>query len=599
MLRTAMIPPDLEAGVLAAVDATMGVMIISAHERAYVNERAAEILGWPRAELAHKPLLEILAPEEKPRIAELMAAWQEGGDVPVTLPLTYLSKEGRRVPVETTRFDVIRDGKRYAVAFFVDVSARVRIEEALVASEQRFRQLAEASPDTITIMADGRFVYANPAAITALGFDDMADFVARPVAELLEPDEMRLMMARIARVRAGEKLPPIEYRGRRKDGSFAALEISSISIELNGRPAIVAFGRDLSERKAMLAELIRSEKMATIGQLAAGVAHEINNPMAYVSLNLERIRRRLDELDLDDAVASELDVLLDEATDGSERVVSITRQLLWFSRPEVEPTSASVAEALAAAIKLGAGSLRNVRIVERIEPDIHARADARRLTQVLLNLLLNAAEVMQHAPPERGTIAVSARTESGAVVIEVTDDGPGISEANLERVFEPFFTTKASGTGLGLAISRSIIESFGGRIGAHPAPTGGTTVGMRLQPAARIEPRPAGSERPPDSASRAEVRTSSREGLERLTEGAPVDVVVCDISMPELTGMDVFAKACEHNPAYAARFVFITGGPTTTRASDFVGSVGARTLPKPFDPRALEQAIEECLARSR
>jgi two-component system NtrC family sensor kinase len=493
-----MIPPELESAVLAAVDATLGVMIVVAGgrgaTRAYANQRAAEILGWPVEELAEKPLLEILAPEERPRIEHLLAEWQRGVDVGTTMVLTYVSRDGRRVPVETTRFDVHHEGRRYAVAFFSDISGRLRVEEALRASEEGFRRLAEASPDTITIIQDGRFIYANPAAVAALGFEDMAEFVARPLTELLEPDEMRTMVDRLARVRAGERLAPIEYRGRRKDGTFASLEISSISIELNGRPANVAFGRDVTERKALQAKLIRAEQMATLGQLAAGVAHEINNPLAYVTLNLEHVRRRLADCELDPGTAGELALLLEQAADGTHRVASIARQLLWFSRPGVEPSSTTVAEAVQAAMRLAGSSLKGCsRIDVRCDDDLVVQAEERRLTQVLLNLLLNAAEAQERGCAG-GEISIHARAEGDWIVIDVSDAGEGIPEVDLERVFEPFFTTKASGTGLGLAVSRSIVESFGGSIVALRRAEAGTTMRAQLRAAPRNTHsfRPAG-----------------------------------------------------------------------------------------------------------
>ncbi|NUO48573.1 MAG: PAS domain S-box protein [Polyangiaceae bacterium] len=616
-----MIPPELASLVLRAVDDSKGVMIVggdgTTEQRLYVNQRAAEIIGWRREDLEKKTLGEILAPEELPRLAELLATWRGGGDMPRKIEWMYLAEDGRRVPVEATTFEVAHEGRKYIVAFYSDISERVRARAALAASELRFRQLTEASPDSITVIQNGRFVYANPAAVRVLGFSDMNEFIARPLAELLDPEETAVMGERIARVRAGEHVGPREYGGRHKDGSKRALEISSIAIELDGKPAVVAFGRDLSDRKAMEADLRRAERMATIGMLAAGVAHEINNPMAYVMLNLEQVRARL-SAPIEDA--QEVSELVDACIDGCERVASITRQLLLFSRPERPPGVVDVSETLEAALKLAASPLRRVaRVEQRIAGSVFVRAEERRLTQVFLNLLLNAAEVLGDRCADENVVAVEVR-EGDSVLVEISDNGPGIRACDLERIFEPFFTTKPSGTGLGLAISRSIVESFGGTLEVFVPPHGGTTFRVGLARGQREPLSPV----PHDEAHRrasivviddeplvaralskmlgakhdVTVHTAPREALQRLLEGSAVEVVVCDLAMPELTGMELYARLCEARPEYRERFIFVTGGTTTQEAAAFVATVSAKTLPKPFDMVAIESAIRECLARS-
>ncbi|NUP05365.1 MAG: PAS domain S-box protein [Polyangiaceae bacterium] len=623
-----MIPPELESLVLRAVDESTGVMIMGMEggwvQRVYTNQRAAEILGWPLEELAKKSPLEILAPEETGRIAKMIQAWHAGDPVPKAVETVYLSKDGRRVPVAATHCDLTHDGKTYSIAFYEDISERLRAQHALRASEIRFRQFTEASPDSITVVAGDRFVYANPASVRALGFDSMEELVARPLAELLDPDEMAIMRERMLRIEAGETLSPREYMARRKDGSKVALEISSITTELDGKPAIVAFGRDLSERKAMEAELVRSERMATIGMLAAGVAHEINNPLAYVMLNLERLQVRLPAMLDKSPEADRIRNLIDESIDGCERVASITRQLLLFSRPERTPSSVNAVDAVEAALKLAANPIRRTaRVTKRIEATPSVCAEERRLTQVFLNLLLNATEAFGDRPAGDNEIEVAVRCDGDEAILEVSDNGPGIPTINLQRIFEPFFTTKPSGTGLGLAISRSIIESFGGRIEAVAREHGGTTFRVRLTRAAPSEKaRRLPEEAAPLSLHRASivvvddeplvaaalatmlrpmhevsVFSNPREALARLLSTPAVDVVLCDLSMPELTGMELYARVCASCPAYASRFVFITGGATTPQAASFVADISARTLWKPFDTGAIQAAIRDCLSK--
>jgi CheY-like chemotaxis protein len=213
------------------------------------------------------------------------------------------------------------------------------------------------------------------------------------------------------------------------------------------------------------------------------------------------------------------------------------------------------------------------------------------------------------------------------VVIEVADDGPGIAAADLPRVFEPFFTTKPEGigTGLGLAICRTIVDSLGGDISVHCPPTGGTSVRVRLRAASADEERTTSPPLPPPSPASVrrgrlllvddEVRlanllvaligdrhdvtvaTNADEALARLRAGEGFDVLLCDLMMPGMTGMDLHEIVCRERPDMAPRFVFLTGGAFTERAAAFVAREDITTILKPFDLAQLEATIQSRLAR--
>jgi PAS domain S-box-containing protein len=399
------------------------------------------------------------------------------------------TRDGRRRPVEIRTGSVGVRGQTVTLSVVADVSARHEMEDALRASEARFRKLAEAAPDTITVIAGGKFVYANPAAVRVLGFADAEELMARPLDELLFADETQVMMARIRDREQGRQLTPREYHGRRKDGSVATLEISAIAIEYGGQPAVLAIGRDVSARKRLQAELMRADRMATIGTLAAGVAHEINNPLTYVLIHLRRLRSLLPPLVPSAADRAKIDQLVAEAVDGSERVARIVRDLLTFARPgNDEMQAVHVAEVLDSVLHLARASIEvRARLVRDYAEVPAAYADAPRLAQVFLNLVLNAVQAFTVDDIERNAITVRLLEEGGWIVVEVADNGPGIRSSDLSRVFEPFFTTKppGTGTGLGLTISRTLVESFGGELLVESRPGEGATLRVRLRPWAR------------------------------------------------------------------------------------------------------------------
>jgi CheY-like chemotaxis protein/anti-sigma regulatory factor (Ser/Thr protein kinase) len=284
--------------------------------------------------------------------------------------------------------------------------------------------------------------------------------------------------------------------------------------------------------------------------------------------------------------------------------------------------------ALESAIKLAGNVLRHrAALVRDYGTDTNVSANAARLEQVFLNLLVNAAQAFPDDRPRPGVIKVSTRAEGPhRVLVEIADDGPGIPAADLPRVFEPFFTTKPDGigTGLGLAISRTIIDSFGGDISVRCPPEGGTTVSVRL-PAAEGAPTNEATPTPPpvpaplvrgrllivDDEVRlasvlltllgdhhdVQVATGAEEALAVLRSGADFDVVLCDLMMPVMTGMDLHEVVSRERPDLARRFVFLTGGAFTERAAAFVARRDVVVILKPFDLAQVEAAIQARLPR--
>jgi two-component system NtrC family sensor kinase len=256
------------------------------------------------------------------------------------------------------------------------------------------------------------------------------------------------------------------------------------------RPGATLMIRDITQRAQMQAQLLQVERLASVGLLAAGVAHEINNPLAYVLLNLERVRSKIQILAgaEQDALRSELEAALDMSIEGASRVQQIVRDLNRFSRRDDNGLlPVDVHRSLDFAISMAEPEWQSrAKLVRDYGQLPLVRASEARLTQVFLNLLINAAHALPEAGKERGEIRVVTRTDpSGQALIEVHDTGRGISSAALGRIFEPFYTTKAPGlgTGLGLTICHDIVVALEGRLEVASTQGHGSVFRVVLPPA--------------------------------------------------------------------------------------------------------------------
>jgi signal transduction histidine kinase len=268
-------------------------------------------------------------------------------------------------------------------------------------------------------------------------------------------------------------------------GSARVVEVSATPIESEGAPAILGFARDITERKAVVARLMESEKLAALGTLIAGVAHEINNPLAYLLLNLELLHRQLPQALENPALMPDLLARIQEARQGGERVKSIVRDLQTFARRD-DGTHVPVMldAAIDAALSIAAHELRQAApVVRRFEAVPPVLGNATRFEQLFLNLIMNAVHAITDLPQERRVIEISlARDTTESVIATIRDRGIGMHAETLARALEPFFTTKpiGVGTGLGLPICLGIVRAAGGRMEIESMPGEGTTVTVAL-----------------------------------------------------------------------------------------------------------------------
>ena len=376
----------LEAARMARIGVTVTLVDPPAPRCVYVNEAAAEIAGWPVEVLLEQDPLSHVAPEDLALVRERFERRSEGELGEKFYELNVLRKDGRRATIEVTASPAMVNGRPAVFAFIVDVTARKEAETARLRTEARFRDLIEIAPEPIGIIRDGHFVYANIAYANVLGYPTVEELYRVRVIDLVQADEVELMKARAKFMREGGRPPPHTYHARRRDGSPMLLEASSVPFEYEGKPAIVTMGRDVSARKLLEAQLVQADRLAAIGTMAAGVAHEINNPLAYLILNLDWIVRKLPDSARDPTSVDALIELLHEAHRGAERVASIVRELRTFARADGETRRrVDLAAVAQSAIKIAGHEIRHrARMSTSFEPTGHVWANESRLEQVVL-----------------------------------------------------------------------------------------------------------------------------------------------------------------------------------------------------------------------
>jgi len=367
-------------------------------------------------------------------------------------------------------------------------------------STREIRTLLERLPILVIVHREGAILWANAAVVRLLGFERLEDLVGVSILDIIPPSLRPEAESHMQKDPSSDSMPDlVEARLVARDGTTAIVEVSPTqAVTYGGKPARLIVGRDVTDRTRLREQVLMTERLAAIGMLAAGVAHEVNNPLAYVLNNVEMARREL--ASLGDASRKSREAL-GSALEGVDRIRTVVRDLLTLSRvddDEIGPVDA--AAVIESTLVLAAH-----KIAERaeLERDYRAvplvRGTSARLGQILLNLLANALEAMPKATrsTNRLRIALLPSASRGAVV-EVSDNGIGIAPEHAARVFDPFFTTKSfrSSTGLGLAISKRLAAEIGGELTFESVPERGTTFRLTLASAQPDEGVPVASRSP-------------------------------------------------------------------------------------------------------
>lgn len=602
------------------------------------NAAASRLTGTPRSDLMGRP------------IDELVEGLTEGE--PTRSFRTHLRAPGASsTPISVTITQVRDDPVVAAHLLARDISHVVAAEREAAAHmariralEQQHRTLLDNVPLVIFRLhpVSGDLLYINRYAGVLLGISQEH---ARAHPSCLRAAHAgaaaaQSFQAALRGAQVGGSLEAYEARLIRPGGAELAVRATLYALT-EGSEVVAVEGilADVSAEYAARTQLVQTDRLSTLGRLAASIAHEINNPAAFLMLGLEHLSRTLSAQHAGDSAERAATLaLLGQLTESLQRIAAIVRDLRYFAGPLKTQSGASavptdVGRAVQSALTLTRSQLiERARLVIDLEPVPPALIEEGRLAQVIVNLLVNAAQAIPKDSGREHRIRVSTRLAGDEVQIEVSDDGMGIAPADLTRIWAPFFTTKelGTGTGLGLAISRDIVERAGGRIEVvSPAVEDSVAgrVGSRFivclraatdaaRPSSAKEPAPTGHLRPSAIAPRrilivddefAFGRALSRElgawhhvvlaesGARALAllRGERFDVILCELRMPELSGEAVYLGACdicsEHRPA----FIFMTGLGEGAELARLHELYRCPVLEKPFSLERLLQTIAE------
>jgi PAS domain S-box-containing protein len=577
--------------------------------------------------------LTVPSPEVPPDIAAQLLASCDGTALQV-LPLASGARPlGALLMVSRGRELDPGDWRAFGQGLATQISQVMTLASAYADREAAEKRAAEhaalleavvtSAPDIIVQVApDGTILYANgavrglpPAAIIGRSFFDLP-----PAGEAAG---IRAIFERV--LETGEP-GGYETQGLGLDGTQSWYSVRLGPAKHEGRVvAVVVIARDITEKKRTEMQLMLSDRMASVGTLAAGVAHEINNPLAAVIANLDMAAHEIDALGKATPLPPDLREELNDARTSAERVRHIVRDLKIFSRAEEDARGpVDIEEVLESTLRMAWNELRHrARVVKSFTKVPRVDANESRLGQVFLNIIVNAAQAIAPGNYERNQIRIGTELVADHVVVSIADSGCGIPEDVRSRLFTPFFTTKpiGVGTGLGLAISHRIITGLGGTIDFDSHPGRGTEFRVMLPVATRdAQPVVARTATGESRGRRARVLviddeealvltmkrylavehdveavTSARAALDLLLGGRRFDVILCDVMMPQITGMDFHTRVCALDASLAPRIVFVTGGAFTPTAREFLDRVPNRRLEKPFDLKSLRLVVNELL----
>ncbi|MFC1552437.1 PAS domain S-box protein, partial [Candidatus Latescibacterota bacterium] len=595
-----------------------------------INKKGCEVLGYEEHEILSKNWYDNFLPESvrqktKDGLAELLAKHHEPDEYHENYILTKSGEE--RLMAWYNSFIYDENGaidKIYCSG--EDITERKKSEQTLKENEERYRTLVERANDGIIIVQGGKVRFVNSKVYEIIGYS-IDEMIGTSFLDYVNPDE-RKKVSEIHKKRLKGKDAPETYEisALHKDGNRIDVEISSGLISYKGKPATLAYLRDITARKQDEIERSKASKLESIGILAGGIAHDFNNILAAILGNASLAKMCADNKD-------DVLELMTEIENASLRAKGLTQQLLTFSKggsPIVKTT-----ELIVLIHEIVQFSLRgsNVQYNFQIVPDLRlAEVDDGQFRQALGNIIINA----QQAMPNGGTINVSAENidvageehlpldEGGYVKISIEDKGHGIPEEHLAKIFDPYFSTKQKGSGLGLATTYSIISQHNGHIEVESETGAGTTVHIYL-PAVFSQPdgtkeaveKPAVSSRrilvmDDDDLIRKymtkllgtfgfemETVVDGEEALRVYTEAmktdTPFDAVIMDLTIPGgMGGRETITKLLEIDPG--ANAIISSGYSNDPVISDFKDYGFKGFVLKPFNPDELKKALNEIMS---
>ncbi|MFT3923383.1 MAG: PAS domain S-box protein [Myxococcales bacterium] len=601
----------------------------------YTSPSWERLTGLSVAELHERPrsALELVHRDDRQRVCEhLLRCSTDAESQRCEVEFRIVRRDGEQRWIHQSSV-AQHDAKGRVIriaGFASDVTARKRMEASLRESEARFRSLSESSPVGIfRIDLQHRLIDVN-ARLLEICTRSEGPLAGRSLLALVHEEDREHVLDQLHKL-DNEGSWECRVGHARQAVRTVLMRVARERSAAGEHVGYIGTLSDLTEYREVQTRLMMSERMASLGTLAAGVGHEINNPLTYLMCNLELARRNVDKVFAnmapgDERVARTSDFLR-IAFEGSCRIRDIVRELRVFARAESEQIGAVDAlTCVEAALNIAQNQVRHrARIVKKLSAVPRVRADETRLGQVFLNLIVNAAQAIPegHADDNVLTIASYVEAESARVVVEISDTGSGIAPELLGRIFDPFFTTKSvgEGTGLGLFLAQQAVRSYGGSIQVTSELGKGSTFRVVLS---AMEPVPASAHSVAStSAVKArparilviddehevgqavaamletehEVCTAEHGGdALALLKNARFDLVLCDLMMPTMSANEFFNELKRVSPEHVRKVCFMTGGVFTDATRAFLDDAGRPLINKPFSLAGLRAMVAQTIA---
>ena len=592
-----------------------------------VNKGFEALFGYRAEEVKGRFINDIVVPAD--RIEEASALFRAALNGEVSRKETVRKrKDGSLVDVSVLDYPIQFGNKTVGeYAIYTDITERKQAEEEIRTSEERYHHLFENLNDA-AFLADaetGRILETNWQGEVLLG-RSRNEIVGIHQSALHPPDKTEEYSQKFAtHIQKGRAA---DYDGEviRKDGAIIPVAISASTLTMRGRRLILGLFHDITERKQaeerekqLQQELSLTSRLASIGEIASGIAHEINNPLTGVIGFAQLLMRR----DLPEDIRKDVEII----NDGAQRVASIVSRLLTFARQHKPGREyVNINDAITSVLELRSYEMKvnNIEVVTQLAPHLpRTMADVNQLQQVFLNIVINAEKEMT-AAHRRGKLSVKTERINSSIRVSFTDDGPGISKENLHKVFNPFFTTRevGNGTGLGLSICHGIITQHSGRIHAQSELGKGATFVVELPIVAKtgqLEKAEAVQEEPwqcrrakilvvddetaildflkcllTEQGYQVETVDRTRAALTRLRRER-YDLILLDIKLPGKSGIWLYRYIEAMDPALAHRVLFITGDVMETTTREFLDKTKVRYIAKPLNAEQLKRDINHIL----